>query len=419
MNYRILVIGGGASGMVAAIEAARSGAKVTVLEHQNRVGKKILVTGNGKCNITNLDMDQRFFRSDNKSFPGIVLNYFNEKDTMDYFQDLGIEPLNRNGYIYPNSGQASSVLEVLMLEMERLGIDVITDFHVTKIERKKAQWLVTGEKDAKLEKVVADAAIIATGSKAGSKTGSDGSGYELAKSLGHRIITPVPALVQLRTEGNFLKQWTGIRCDGAIQLKVNGKVVSSDRGELQLTDYGISGIPIFQVSRFASKALAKKKKVAVTIDFLPDILMEEVESFFNKRFKSLADRNMENALIGLFNKKLALVLLKQAGISATSFWKNLDHKKRIQFIKNVKGMELAVIGTNSFEQAQVCAGGIDTTEVYPETMESKIAKGIYFTGEILDVDGMCGGYNLQWAWTTGAIAGRKAAEKVGNHGKRK
>lgn len=407
MKRQVLIVGGGASGLMAGICAAREGAEVTILEHMDRVGKKILSTGNGRCNMTNLTMRPECYRSSQKQFPMKVLDRFSVWDTLTFFDELGIETKNRNGYIYPNSDQASSVLDALRMETEHLKIRVVTNCHITELKAKGRRCF-----EAKTDQGMfqADRLILATGSKAAPASGSDGSGYALAKSFGHRVIKPLPALVQLRCEGKFFKQLAGVRCDAVVKIKNSqGKVLAADQGEVQLTDYGISGIPTFQVSRFAAVALNQKEKITAVLDFLPSKSMKEITGFLKNRAQLLSYRKTEDYLTGLLNKKLGAVLLKLSGIPAELPVSKITGAQLERLARMLKEFEVPVTATNAFEQAQICCGGVDTREIHAETMESKLVPGLYLTGELLDVDGICGGYNLQWAWSTGAVAGRCAA----------
>ena len=275
MKRQIFVIGGGPAGMMAAITAARNGAMVTILEHNDRIGKKILSTGNGRCNFTNVHQSSKYYRSDNRGFAWKVIEQYPLEDTLAFFEELGIYAKNKNGGLYPFSEQASAVLDVLRMEIERLHIPVITeaDVYDLKVDKKVFQIL------CKNTSYKADAVILATGSKAASKLGSDGSGYRIAKKLGHNIVPVVPALVQLRCKEIYFKALAGVRLQGKVHLHVNGKVVASDMGEIQLTDYGISGIPVFQVSRYASRAIFEKKKVEAVLDFMPDFSEKDFYSF--------------------------------------------------------------------------------------------------------------------------------------------
>ena len=407
MSKRVIVIGGGASGMTAAIFAARQGAAVTLLEHMDRVGKKILSTGNGKCNLTNRRMDASCYRSSAPEFPMEVLGRFGEPETEAFFEELGIVLKDRNGYLYPASGQASSVLDALREELSRLGVNIVTECGEAEVAAPGSgkggnqEWTVLCKKG----RFCSDALILAAGSKAAPSTGSDGSGYDLAKRLGHRIIRPLPALVQLRCREKFFKQISGVRADACVSIWADGERLAYDQGELQLTDYGISGIPVFQVSRFASVALSRGAQVKAEIDFYPELDRKELGRFLRERRQLLGDRNADSFLTGWFNKKLALLFLRLAGISLDRNVSSLTETQLSELGRRIKQFETEIVETNPFPNAQICCGGVDVREVNPHTMESKKRKGLYLAGELLDVDGICGGYNLQWAWSTGALAG--------------
>ena len=437
MRRRIVIIGGGASGLVAAIGAAGTGADVTIVEHMDRVGKKILSTGNGRCNLTNLRMVAACYRCGQEGVPMEVIRGFGVDKTLAFFKGLGIEPKDRNGYIYPNSDQASAVLDVLRCEVERLGVVVLLSCNVEKIVpvdgnkdgkvggefKNKAKKSVKVEEDSNQPaggrvryKVYtdqgvldADAVILAAGSKAAPSTGSDGSGYELAKMLGHRVIKPLPALVQLRCQGNMYRQMAGIRTDARVKLMAANELLAQDRGELQLTDYGLSGIPVFQVSRFAARALDQGKKVTALVDFMPSWDDGEAFGLLKKRAALLGHKTAEELFTGLLNKKLALVLIKLAGIQSSRKAGELSSRQLKLLLEQIKTYEAIVMSVNPFANAQVCCGGVDTREVDASTMESRLHDNLYLAGELLDVDGICGGYNLQFAWSSGMTAGIHAA----------
>lgn len=409
MKRHIIVIGGGASGLTAAISAARRGADVTILEHMDRVGKKILSTGNGKCNMTNLVQEPSCYRGDHPEFGPAVIGHFPVDQTLEFFKGLGILPKIKNGYVYPNSEQASSVLDVLRMEAERLKINVVCGCEVTGIRSLPPGFRVL----TSLGEYQADRVILAAGSKAAPNTGSDGSGYELARQLGHRIIKPLPALVQLRCDSSYEKQLSGIRTEAKVTLLADKKKAAEDTGELQLTDYGISGIPVFQISRYAVKALDQKRRVTAVLDFLPKMSKEETLAYLTERKEQMGYKNAESFFTGLFNKKLALVLLKRAGIRPGFLMKEAGEKQLLALLRQIKEMEVVITASNPFQQAQICCGGVDTNEVNPDTMESRKLKGLYLAGELLDVDGICGGYNLQFAWSSGYLAGASAADKKG------
>lgn len=411
MGKKVYIIGGGASGMMAAIHAAREGAQATILEHTDRVGRKLLSTGNGRCNLTNLYQAPECYRSCNQEFPMAVTKRYPVSETLDFFKGLGILPKSKDGYIYPNSEQASAVLDALRMETDYRRIKVLCGCEVESV--KPGKGCESGEVkhgsgfDIKtsLGTFHGDRLILAAGSKAAPVTGSDGSGYLLAQKLGHTVIPPLPALVQLRCQGKHYKQLSGIRTEARLKLLVNGTVTDIQEGELQLTDYGISGIPTFQLSRYASVALAAQRRVQVLIDYLPRQTVEETEMFLKERIKTMGYRTAQGFMTGILNKKLASVLLKLAGISDGEMADRIDTCRWKKLLKQIKTYEATVTAANPFENAQVCCGGVDTCEVDSETMESKMVPGLYLAGELLDVDGICGGYNLQWAWSSGALAG--------------
>ena len=402
MKPQVIVVGAGASGLAAAIAAARKGASVTVLEHTPKAGKKLLATGNGKCNLTNLAMPDNAYRGGKPEFIKKVLDQISVEYTMDFFRDLGVVLTDRNGYVYPNTGQASSVAEALLFELDHLGVPVICGCQVNGIG--KDMTLNTSE-----GKMKADSVILAAGSMAAPKTGSDGSGYGLAEALGHHIIKPLPALVQLRCREKWYKEAAGVRTEAIVTLKIDGKTVDSDRGELQFTDYGISGIPVFQVSRFAARGIEDGKTVTAELDLFPDMDFAGTERFLSGRVKRFGYRPGTEFLHGMLNQKLANILLKESGIGKGSTGEiTAAQIKRLCGL--MKGLKTTVTAANSFDQAQVCSGGIDMGEVDPLSMESKLVRGLYLAGEILDVDGICGGYNLQWAWSSGILAGMNAGK---------
>lgn len=406
MSREIAVIGGGAAGMTAAVFAAAAGAAVTVFEKNDRVGKKILSTGNGRCNFSNENMDVAFFRGSGTALADNILDRFGVAQTKDFFSSLGMRIRDRGGYLYPASDQASTVLDLLRYELARRNIVVHTGEAVRELscDRNKEKFLVRGQKKSGYY----DAVILACGGCAAPNTGSDGDGFRLAKQFGHRIITPVPALVALRCKEKFYKQAAGVRCDAGLTLRVAGKTVCEERGELQLTDYGISGIPTFQISRFAARALLEKKSAVVRISFLPDFDEADSEAFFQSRLREACEDTMDVFVTGIVNKKIGRMLLKLAGIRETEKAKDVLPAAFDRLWRLYCGLETEVSGTNGFDKAQVSAGGVDCGEV-TDSLMSKRQPGLYFAGEILDIDGICGGYNLQWAWSSGAVAGKAAA----------
>lgn len=404
--------------MAAAITAAGQGADVTVLERNDRLGKKILSTGNGKCNLGNLDLTADAYYGSDPRFITKILERFSEQDTMDFFKKLGLMIKDKNGYLYPASEQAASVLDVLRFELQVLGVKVITECKVNHIRRdsESGEILVSdGVSEYRF-----DVVILACGSKAAPKTGSDGSGYKLAKQLGHSLIPTVPALVQLKCEEDYLKAVAGVRADALIRVlgpeQDKGKYGSEtcfavERGELQLTEYGISGIPVFQLSRQVNYILREQDHVTVEIDFLPDLSNEEFYELCREREEKLGKgRTVEEFFTGMLNKKIMLLFMKLAGLKGHIPVEEADYFKRKQVYALCKNWRVTVNGSNSYDNAQVCAGGVNTAEI-TENFESRLVPGVYMVGELLDVDGKCGGYNLHWAWASGVLAGRHAAQE--------
>lgn len=401
----VIIVGGGASGLVAAISAAREGAQVTIVEQKDRLGKKILSTGNGRCNLTNEYMDVSCFRGDDTTIVLEILDKFGYQETISFFEELGVVLKDRQGYIYPISDQASTILDVLCMELEHLGVKVLLEQSVKNISKTNRGFVVRTAETS----LLGDAVILATGGKAASMLGSDGSGYTLAKIFGHKLSPVVPALVQLKGKGHFYRQISGVRTQAKVSLYVNGVYVCEDTGELQLTNYGISGIPVFQISRYAAKALYEKKTVIAEVDFLPSMSEGTFENFIQKRLEAHGQRTAENFLIGIFHKKLIGLLLKASRINVNEVMNTATKEQINKLVSVSKHFCIEIDGTNDFEQAQVCAGGVHTSEVNLQTLESIYTKDLYLTGELLDIDGICGGYNLQWAWSTGYVAGKHAA----------
>ena len=401
----VAVIGGGASGMMAAVTAASGGAHVILLEHKDRIGKKILSTGNGRCNFTNTHQEPICYHSEDPLFPWKVIEKFNAQAVISFFLQLGVYSKNRNGYIYPNSDQASAVLDAFRMELDRLKVEIRTGIECREIRPGKKGFTILTDQ----EPVRADRVILCAGSKAAPATGSDGSGYDLAKKLGHRILPVLPALTALKCEEKFFKSIAGVRANGSVSIWSDGECIAKDTGEIQLTDYGISGIPVFQVSRYASQLLYEKKETDAMLDFMPDFTKAQTNAFLRARAQTRPDKSAEMFLIGLFHKKLCDLWIRLSKIPRQRKAGELTGDEIACLTDLIKDFRVRIRETNSYDKAQVCCGGIDTREVDPGTLESVYVPGLYFAGEILDVDGMCGGYNLTFAWASGYAAGRSAA----------
>ncbi len=403
--YDVIVAGAGAAGMLAAVSAARSGARTAILEHMEEAGKKLLVTGNGKCNFTNRVQGMEFYRGQDPAFVLPVFQQFGARETIGFFREIGVlSKEKRGGYYYPASEQAQALRRGLLLELERLGVACFYGIGIRRIE-KNGKWFVF---DTKQGSCKSKACILATGGKAAKKTGSDGSGLPYLKGFGHSVTEFLPALVQMQGKQSFLKELAGIRAESVLRLYVDGAEVANDRGELQFTDFGVSGIPAFQVSRFAVYALKEGKQVHVTVDFAPDLNRRELMEFLERQKLRRTDGRLRDTLSGFLNQKLAPVLLREAGLSEQADFSGCSRRRLSLLAEQVKGLRVDIIGSKSFDHAQVCAGGALTCELFNDTMESRRVPGLFLAGELVDIDGMCGGYNLQWAWSSGWVAGKHA-----------
>lgn len=404
-NMKIAVIGGGASGMMAAIAAARGGARVVLYEGNDRVGKKLLATGNGRCNFSNTNLSIDNYYGEDKRSIQRLLGKFDTAASVSFFEKAGMLIKDKNGYLYPASGQASTVLDILRMQLKSNKVTVLTEHKVKSIAKgKDGRFTVeaAGSKDS------FDKIILTSGSKAAPKTGSDGNGYRLTQSIGHSLIPVVPALVQLKCSED-LKAVSGVRQEVAVTFLCDGKEAARECGELQFTDYGISGIVVFQFSRLATYGLQQKRKLCVRIDCLPEFEEAAYAEYIVRRKRDRQDaETVEDFFTGLLHKKLLLYFCKLAGLKPADAYQSADKKKIDKVFSLCKDFTLNINGSNSYDNAQVCAGGVPLREV-SENMESLLCRGVYLAGELLDVDGKCGGYNLQWAWASGYVAGSAAA----------
>lgn len=395
--------------MMAAIAAKRAGADVTIFERNPRVGKKILATGNGRCNYTNIYADVENYHGENPKFIYSIFSKFGVPETMDFFEKLGITPaIEEYSKVFPMSFQASSVLDVLRFELEEIGVEVICDAYVKDIEKRKEDFSIV-LRDGRIYKE--DRVIIATGGKAMPSTGSDGNGYDLAKKFGHKIVDVFPGLVQLKLAGDFFNRIDGVKIVGTAALMKDDKFIKEYRGDVLFTNYGISGPPILQLSREAIELINKGEKPYIKVSIIDSMNKDELNEYLRKRFSYMPKKTLEVGLIGLINKRLIPVILKEAGIKDIN--KNIGNvtNEEIDKIATIlTDWRFEIIGSKSWPSAQVTAGGVATCEIDQYTLESKLVKGLYFAGEIVDIDGDCGGFNLQWAWSSGYVAGENAAK---------
>ncbi|MBQ9967210.1 MAG: aminoacetone oxidase family FAD-binding enzyme [Oscillospiraceae bacterium] len=396
---KVIVIGGGAGGMMAALTAAENKTNtVTLLERQNRVGRKLLATGNGRCNLSNIHADISHYHGDDPSFAKIALERFGVQDTLDYFKSLGLLTVTEaSGKVYPFSDQANSVVDVLRFALQRTNIDVRCSCEVIAISKKARGYSV---KTAD-ESFYCDKLIVACGGAAGSKLGGTELGYKLLSSMGHSCTPIAPALVQLKTDTAFTHALKGVRADAGITLKHNGSVLLRNAGEVQFTDFGISGPAVFEISRFAAPG------DLLLLDLLRPMEEAELTEYLLQKQALTPDMPLEDLLTGMVHNRLGRVILQKGGWDLSSPTHTADMKKLAHLIKF---FPLDITGTMGLDQAQVTAGGIRTSEFRADTMESRLNPGLFATGEVLDIDGDCGGYNLQWAWSSGRLAGKLGGE---------
>lgn len=399
---RIGVIGGGAAGMMAAITAAALGAEVIIIEHTARVGKKILSTGNGKCNFTNQNLSKDDFKGNHPSFTEPVLALFNNESTIKFFEKCGMAvTCKRDGYYYPYSGQASTLLNVLRFQLEVHKIKVETDTEIDRIAKNGETFCVS----TKGKKYFFDKVILACGGNAAPLTGSDGSGYRFARDFGHKIIKPLPVLTYLKSKEPLLKEMAGVRANAEVSLWVDGNHIKTEEGELQLNKDNVSGIPVFQLSHEAVKALDRKCEVSVLVDFIPHMEKEELISLIENKLVSGYETLPVSEIISiLIHKKICGAVLHKNGIPFDKAMAELSRKEIKKIAGTMKAFSVQINAYPGFEAAQATMGGVDTLEI-DENMMSKKVTGLYFAGEMVDIDGRCGGYNLQWAWSSGYVAG--------------
>ncbi len=406
MNKRIIVIGGGAAGMMAAISAKINGGDVILLERNDRVGRKLLATGNGRCNYTNKNLTIKNYHGSNPKFAYSVLSQFNVDTTMEFFEIMGITPaIEDNGKVFPLSFQSSSMLDVFRYEIESEGIELITDAYVSNIKKDKKFNVIL--KDGRTFQ--GDKVILATGGRSLPNSGSDGNGYKLCEELGHSIVDVFPGLVQLQLEGNVFKPLNGTKFLGRAGIYIDDKLILEDTGDILFTSYGISGPPILQLSRDALEYIRKGKEVELRVSIIHTKNIEELYEYLIYRLSLMSKKTIEVGLIGLINKKLILPILKEINIDRNKNSANLSKEEIRRLAEVLISWSFKVTGSQPWEYAQVTAGGVNTKNINNKTMESKIHSGLYIVGELVDIDGDCGGYNLQWAWSSGYIAGENAA----------
>lgn len=391
----ILVIGGGPAGMMAAIWAAKGGAKVRLLESNDRIGKKLLATGNGKCNLTNMDEDVAHYYSHDVALVPRVFEAFSFTATRHFFTEAGVVFKNRNGWLYPYAEQAQAVLSLLERLLQKEKVTIKTREEVTAIKKTDEGFLVTTTS----WHYTADRVILTTGGPASAIEGSSDSGMQLAGQLGHTLYPPLPALVPLRIREKAYGVWAGTRMDATATLVIDDNALMQERGEIQFTEYGISGIAVFQLSIAALQAVAEGKSVKIRLDLMPEYSEKELVDLLEKRRKTLYMTRESDLFTGLLPDRMIRALIGKKPESARTYARLL------------KALTVTVKAAHSMQRAQVANGGISLKEVELPSMASRTVPGLYLAGEVLDVCGTCGGYNLQWAWSSGALAGMHAARQ--------
>lgn len=413
--FDVVIVGGGAAGMMAAVFCAQgkgalakeAGAcGVLVLERMDRAGKKLLATGNGRCNLANTGSGAHLY-GENAELMKSVAAAFGPTDTLDAFHKLGLEcTVMEDGRVYPYCMQAAAVLEVLRNALVQYGVQLRCGAEVSRIEKTGSGFAVhTADGQA----IPCKRVVLAAGGKAAPSLGSNGSGHALAQQLGHRVTKTFPALVQMKSGERAVKSLNGIRVGARASALLAGRLVQQEEGEIQFTQYGLSGIPIMQLSRFWGER-ENGESMAVQLDFMPEYTEEALRALLQERKQSGLFETLESWLVGLINKKIGYAVMARAGLKPLSRRvDSLGDGEICAVAAGIKEYPFAIEGAMPWANAQVTAGGVDSREFDSATLESLKVPGLFACGEVLDVYGDCGGHNLQWAWATGAIAGQSAA----------
>jgi len=401
MSKTIAILGAGASGMMAALHARPRENRVILLERQARAGRKLAVTGNGRCNLSNQNVSPAHYHGADPDFVRPALAAFPVSETLEFFRKLGLLTVTEpGGRVYPFSDQAGSVVDVLRFALESAGAELRTGWEVRGVQRDGACFLLRGE----TETLRADRLIVAGGGAAGTRAGGGAGGYDALAALGHRTTALYPALVQLKTDNAFTRPLKGVRADAVVTVEHRGAVLAQSAGEVQFTDYGVSGPAVFDVSR----AAARQPESLVVLDLMRPLDEAALLAALRARRADFPGLTLENLLTGLVHNRLGRTVIARCGLALNTPLPRVSDGELEAISRTLKRCELPVRGTLGFEGAQVTAGGIATGAFDPETLVSRLVPGLFACGEVLDVDGDCGGYNLQWAWSSGALAGRSA-----------
>ena len=394
----VIIVGAGPAGLMAGIMACRGQNTVTILERNERPGKKLLATGNGRCNYTNKEISIDRYHGNNKKFAYSALSRFGFEEAKTFFYELGMDTTSLSkGRAYPRSLQASSVLDLLLMEFRNLGGKIIYEEKVLSIKKKEVFFIETEKNTYKSDKI-----ILANGGMTLKNTGSDGNGYNLAKSFGHSITKLGPAIVQIKLKGKDFKAISGTRFNGLVKLYKDDNFIHKDEDEILFTDYGISGPSILQLSRRALDIVNEGSKAYFYIDLFPEYTLEKLIERFAYEF-ALSKNSLQELLVGKINDNLIPYVLKDFDLKQNV--NSIEYKEIEKIVWKLKNWIFEVDSYKSIDGAQVTVGGVDTNEINPSTMESKLVDGLYFVGEIVDIDGDCGGFNLHWAWASAYACG--------------
>ncbi len=406
---RVVVVGGGAAGMIAAVAAAERGHKVTLLEQNEKLGKKIFITGKGRCNLTNAsDMEQIFENIvTNPKFLYSALYGFDNRACMTFFEESGLRlKTERGNRVFPFSDHSSDVIKTLEKKLHRSGVEIRLHTKADKLIVEESR--IAGVRDERGETYAADSVILATGGVSYPSTGSTGDGHRMAEETGHRITTCYPALVPLRIREPWCRDLMGLALKNVTVTVKNGrKVLYEGFGEMLFTHYGVSGPLILSASSYINK-LASDNELRLLLDLKPALTMEQLQKRLIREFEQNRQKQFKNALGGLFPARLIPVMLELSGIDPEKKAGEIGKGERNAFAEVIKGLPMTITGTADFNEAIVTKGGVSVRDINPSTMESKIIAGLYFAGELIDVDALTGGYNLQIAWSTGHLAGESA-----------
>ena len=404
---KVLIVGGGAAGMLASIFAARNGNEVHVFEKNEKLGKKLFITGKGRCNLTNAcDMDTLFSSvvTNDKFLYSSFYGYTNQ-DVMDFFESLGLQiKVERGNRVFPASDHSSDVIKVLEKEMKAQGVQIHLYQTVTQIAKKDGRFAALKLADGTM--VEGDACILCTGGMSYQTTGSTGDGYRFAKALGHKVTELRPSLVPIETKEYFVPELMGLSLKNVETRILDGKkVLYQDFGEMLFTHYGVSGPLILSASAYIGKELSEKKELKLSIDLKPSLSEEQLDARVLREFEANHNKQFKNAIGGLFPSKLIPVMIAESGIDSEKKVNVISKEERQGFVHLIKNFEMTLIRLRDYKEAVITQGGINVKEVNPSTMESKLVEGVYFAGELLDLDAVTGGFNLQIAWSTAYAAG--------------